>query len=388
LEVTHPAIYQYQLESKSNLSRRAFLRYVFHEVRVPLNTISLGVQLLSEVRGQIQQEDLETILVLNEATTHIGETLNDVLVLQKLEEGSLKLVIKPFLIKDLLASCFGNESEVFARAKEKGVELTYKIAANTPEIVEGDKYRIRHVLVTLISNAVKYSNPDGIVTVSVEVDESGLYDYEIISSTFYRQRVDENAFSGSLDDNSAIMVFKVIDEGKGISPDDVPNVFIPFLVTRAGDLQKVRGSGVSLAIAKQIMDMHGGLITCSSVLGKGSVFTVVLPMTVRAEHMSDGLLKATNQTIDNLMPYPAPANPPPSDGGKKILTIDTSDEGSKSSIEGSKSSIETTSTQPLAPAASAPLPIYSPFAHNTNAFFADIEKTPTTPLKALVVDGI
>jgi len=144
LELTHPAIYLYELETKSNATRRAFLRYVFHEVRVPLNSISLGIQLLGGNVKNFDEADAETFRFLNEATSLIGETLNDVLVLQKIEEGALALVLKPFVLRDLLISCISPDSDMYDAARSKNVKLRHKVASNIPEVVKGDKYRLRH----------------------------------------------------------------------------------------------------------------------------------------------------------------------------------------------------------------------------------------------------
>jgi signal transduction histidine kinase len=322
LEVTHRSLYQWDIEEKAHADRRAFLRYVFHEVRVPLNSISLGIELLTDVN--LTDTDRETVIMMREAASFMGETLNDVLAIQRIEEGALKLIAKPFSIDDLI--CVSIEP-FLALAEDKGVQVISSISPDVPMFVTGDKYRLKHVLMNLISNAVKFSRVNTSVKVIVDsfgiedeakLVESGLdlkafrklmqnsnkvdvqKDHKVDShftgmfeasgrsldegeSCIAPQAFDSHFYTSSdegLDPGTIIYQFCVHDEGSGISPANIENLFNPFLTNHTGELKKGRGTGAGLAISNEIVKLHGGAIHVKSDINIGSVFTVYVPLQV------------------------------------------------------------------------------------------------------------
>ena len=177
LEVSHPAIGLIDAEKFSNTSRRAFIRYVFHEVRVPLNSIALGIQILANhgqdsdgkscVASVYDKTQMDTLSMIRDAVNFMGDTLNDVMALQKVEEGSLELILKPFSIYDLFQNIEDTFLEVSSTAD---VALETVVDNSMPQRLIGDKFRIRHVLCNLVSNAIKYSNPGSVVKLIVQSD--------------------------------------------------------------------------------------------------------------------------------------------------------------------------------------------------------------------------
>jgi signal transduction histidine kinase len=153
---------------KAEEARIAFLRYVFHEVRVPLNSVSLGIQLLTE-SDHLVAEDKETVDTMREATGFMTETLNDVLSLQKIEEGKLHLDMRPFKPAGLVRSVVSNFRSLF---ESKYITVTATIDEDVPEELLGDQFRLEHVLGNLLSNAIKFSDPDSIIRIHVYKDTS------------------------------------------------------------------------------------------------------------------------------------------------------------------------------------------------------------------------
>lgn len=222
---------------KAEESRLMFLRYVFHEVRVPLNSISLGLQLIND-SPHITPQDHEMINMMNEATTFMSETLNDVLSFQKMEQGMLELEIQPFVPIDLVQSVLHNFR---TQCESKSIRTDFQIDSDVPLMILGDKFRLEHVLGNLLSNAIKFSDPNSHIQINVKFESEEKY-----------------------------VTFFVIDEGPGISADDQKLLFQPFMQIRPGELQKGRGSGLGLSICKNIIELHYGKIGCRSQLRCGT----------------------------------------------------------------------------------------------------------------------
>jgi signal transduction histidine kinase len=144
------------LEEKQRAAKAhlMFLRYVFHEVRVPLNSVCLGLQLLQE-NSLYAQAEQEVLTMMNDATTSMAATLNDVLSLQKIEEGMLELDYQPFSPMHLLLTVLHYFK---AQYESKNILVTYHIDSNVPQQILGDPYRLEHVLGNLLSNAIKFSD--------------------------------------------------------------------------------------------------------------------------------------------------------------------------------------------------------------------------------------
>lgn len=251
LETSHPAVGLIDAENFSLTSRRAFLRYVFHEVRVPLNSIALGLQILSG-NEDLDQTEGETISMMKEAATFMGEVLNDVMALQRVEEGSLELVKRPFLLLELFQTI---EDSFIDMANEMDIQFITEIDPALPLRLVGDKFRIGHVLANLVSNAIKFSFVKG----SVVLRASAIAPHA----------------------KGVTVKFSVQDSGAGISAaDQAEDIFQPFRNLKHGELKKDRGSGLGLAICRELVHMHGGSISYTSQLGQGSTFDVVLPLDI------------------------------------------------------------------------------------------------------------
>ena len=274
VEVLNPSTFQLLIEERANESRRSFLRYVFHEVRVPLNSITLGLHLLDESRS-LEESDAETINMMREATFFMTETLNDVLSIQKIEEGMLELHFERFWIRELVHTV---SLSFRGQLSSKEIQLIINIDDNVPKSVLGDRFRLEHVVANFLSNAVKFSPHKGLVYLNVS--------YGVRSPGW--------------------VTFSVVDEGPGISLQDQKNLFVPYVQIRPGELQRGKGTGVGLAICKEIVALHNGDIGCNSPVksppfqegkGCGSEFY----FSILFESFSDDEMMATHTTqlLDN-----------------------------------------------------------------------------------------
>jgi signal transduction histidine kinase len=255
------------MEQKVSYSRRSFLRYIFHELRVPLNAILLGVQFLSDSNRYSDAVDKDLLTTIVESSSVIAETLSDILVLQKLESGAMKLIHKPYTISELISSVTGKHNEYMTIANLRGIKMEVTIHEQVPATVIGDKFRIAHVLSIILSNAIKFSPNNSLIRIVISVGARE-------TATSIR---DKQSISGKAGE---LLVFKIIDQGVGISESTLKTIFIPYLHTRPGDLKRGHGSGLSLAICKEIIDLHNGRISCLSTENLGSTFTIELPFQV------------------------------------------------------------------------------------------------------------
>jgi len=255
-------------ERRANDSRRAFLKYLFHEVRTPLNSLSIGIEILNR-SSTLDEVERESLLMMSSASEFMAGTLNDVLSMQKIEEGKMELEFRPFSLEEVIHSIF---STYRGAAFAKKLHLVKKMESNVPERTLGDKFKIEHVVGNLLSNAIKFSPPGGTITVSATIVDDALDD-------IHRGYIQTNNFHPEL--NSVKVKLSVRDEGPGIPKEHQAKLFGSFVQIRAGDLQNGGGSGLGLSLCKQITELHGGSVGFESVEGRGSEFFVILPLQVK-----------------------------------------------------------------------------------------------------------
>lgn len=220
--------------------RSAFLAALSHELRTPLNAI-LGFSdvLLSEVDGPLSAEARENLEIVSTSGRHLASLIDDILDLSALESGQLRLA-RAYVDVFSIAESVVREAQVTAQAKGLEVRLCGSTA-----IAWADPRRVRQMLNNLVGNAVKFT-VRGYVEVAV------------------------------LRENSNTTTLRVADTGPGIAPSEQTAIFEEY---RQSGEERVRraGTGLGLAITRRLVGMHGGRITLASNVGKGSVFSILLP---------------------------------------------------------------------------------------------------------------
>ncbi|MCJ7523642.1 MAG: response regulator [Candidatus Aminicenantes bacterium] len=236
-----------------------FLANMSHELRTPLNSLLLLSQSLVENKtGNLTKEQVEYARIIHGGGSDLLNLINDILDLSKIEAGQMDLQLGTVRIRDLadgVRSFFGHMTE------EKGLQLEIAVRADAPALITSDHKRIEQVIKNLMSNAIKFSD-SGSVTV-----------------TFARPAPDTNLSRSGLAAGACLAV-EVKDTGIGIAPENKKIIFEAFQQGDGGTARKYGGTGLGLSISRELAHLLGGEIRVESEAGKGSTFTLYLPVAV------------------------------------------------------------------------------------------------------------
>jgi signal transduction histidine kinase len=272
-------------EGREASSRRKLLRYVFHEMRAPLNAISMAVELLTNqyktgATPKSRKADLETLQMIEEASLTMERTLKDSMTLQRIEEGLLVPQVKIFSVHEM---CDDIHDALMLVLRSSSVRFAYSVDPAVPVQLVGDHFRLRHVVAHVVSNGIKYSRPGDVVRMRVTLgprtqafscdeDEGGGVGHEVEGADGERISLTVKA--------SENVVFSISDQGVGMSAElQASDIFKPFSTLKTDELKNFRGSGLGLAICKKIMHFLQGAISYNSVPNEGTTFTVTYPLT-------------------------------------------------------------------------------------------------------------
>ncbi|MEH2054681.1 MAG: hybrid sensor histidine kinase/response regulator [Nostoc sp.] len=225
-----------------NQLKSEFVSMFSHDIRNPLNTILLAAGLLQNYDEKLTKEKkLNHLQMIRSAIKNMGQLLDEVSFIGKADSGRLRCEL---ISLDLEAFCRQLVEEVRLMANEKHLTLVFTSFGQLGEAL-WDKSLLRHFLSNLLTNAIKYSLPDGLVH------------FELIGQ-------------------EKTVIFRIQDWGIGIPKEDQKRLFQPF--QRADNVGTIPGTGLGLAIAKKCVDAHGGEIVINSEVGVSTTFTVTLPL--------------------------------------------------------------------------------------------------------------
>ena len=235
-----------QLAKQNEQSKQAFFRNMSHDMRTPLNAI-LGSSELARQHLDEPQRAAGYLDRIDSSGRYLLGLINDILEMARMEHGQVQLESRPFDLRKCVDDCL---AAFRMQAGREGKALRENFAAG-PETVVGDERRIQQILNNLLSNAFKFTPAGGEITLSVRQTESGEYGrYE----------------------------FAVADTGIGMSPEFLRRIFEPYArEMRFGD-RAASGTGLGMSITRSLAALMGGEIQVESEPGKGSRFTVVLPL--------------------------------------------------------------------------------------------------------------
>ena len=263
---------------RANQAKSEFLANVSHELRTPLNAIVGFVELLRDgFYGDLTPRQVPPVDRIAASATHLRHLVDQVLDIAKIAAGRLEvhsetIVLRPFVLNVA--------SELESLVSEKGLALSITVGASLPR-VRTDPTHLRQILINLIGNAVKYT-PSG--SVSVRARLLGAPEELGPRTPTPRAGMDDPSAAALLAKapRSGIWVaLQVIDTGVGIAANDLARIFDEFEQVNAGPRgdSMQRGTGLGLAISRRLARLLGGDISVESVLGRGSTFTIWLPVS-------------------------------------------------------------------------------------------------------------
>jgi PAS domain S-box-containing protein len=239
---------------QASRAKTDFLSRMSHELRTPLNAILGFSQLLT--LGPLAAEQAEDVEHISRAGQHLLGLIDEVLDLARIESGEMTLAVAPTALAPIVA---GATELVASMACERGVTIEEPQVPDSTWVI-ANQQRLRQVLVNLLANAIKFNREGGTVTLGVEA------------------RPDEVSVS-------------VSDTGVGIAADKLARLFKPF--DRLGAQSGVEGSGLGLALSRELLELMGGTIEVDSQPGVGSTFTVRLPSSVTRTETPSALVLAS-----------------------------------------------------------------------------------------------
>ncbi|MEO0484264.1 MAG: ATP-binding protein [Planctomycetota bacterium] len=232
-------------------SRDAFVAQATHELRAPLTNIRLYVEEAIE-DGVSERDRIEALQVINRESRRLERTISDMLSVSEIEAGTLTLREAEVRLDTLFEEL---ESEFQAQARDRQIELAFDTPPKYP-VAFADRDKLVLAVHNVVGNAIKYTHSGGRVDVQVTADDERL---EV----------------------------SISDTGVGIPEDALPRIFERFYRVGGEDTEGVTGSGLGLALAREVVRLHGGEIQVESEVGRGSRFMITLPIVRRERSASE-----------------------------------------------------------------------------------------------------
>jgi signal transduction histidine kinase/ActR/RegA family two-component response regulator len=250
-------------------AKTRFISTMTHELRTPMNSIIGFTELAINDTDPVKSKDYLNKILLN--SDLLLQIINDVLDISKIEAGKMEIENIPFDLHELLTAC---RTVILPRSVEKDVNLYFYAEPSIGWKLIGDPLRLRQVLLNLLTNAVKFTNRNGVIKILATL-------------------VDGTA-------SNVTIHFEIKDTGIGMSPEQLAKISQPFVQAESGTSRKYGGTGLGLAISKNILEMMGSNLNIESMLGIGSKFSFDITFaTLKLEEDTSNTEVLPENTDDN-----------------------------------------------------------------------------------------
>lgn len=279
---------QKNLEAALETARHAsqaksqFLASVSHDIRTPCSAI-VGLTEIAERHVGEKDRVEECLSKITLSSHHLISLINDVLEMSKIESGRFMLNDESFSLEELVSLV-----DVIAQQQARTKQLVFHMEADDVSgvYVRGDSLRLRQVLLNLIGNAVKYTEPGGEVRLRVRLERPGCVspdrapctDESLMLGESRGTDFPETPCGGEGACGCALYRFEIEDNGIGMAPEFVGRIFEPFERERSDETRSIEGTGLGMSVTKSIVDQMGGAIAVKSERHHGTTFTVDLPL--------------------------------------------------------------------------------------------------------------
>lgn len=243
---------------RANRAKTVFLSNMSHEIRTPMNAI-IGLYNIALRRQDIDGEMRDILNQIGAHARHLIALINDILDMSLIEAGDVKLKHEEFSFGSMLDQI---NTMTESQCDDKGLSFECNVKGQLDDYYIGDDLKLKQMILNILGNAVKYTSAPGSVTFSVEETDRH--------------------------DNKAQLRFVISDTGAGISPDFIPKLFTSFAKEVEGSSNSFGSTGLGMAITKNIVDMMDGRIRVESEKGKGTTFTVTVPLEICPDKDSAG----------------------------------------------------------------------------------------------------
>ncbi len=233
---------------EANKAKTAFLSNMSHEIRTPMNAI-IGLDSLALRNASLPPETREYLEKIGESARHLLGLINDILDMSRIESGRMVLRKEEFSFRGMLEQI---NTMVMSQCSEKGLRYECTVIGGVSDHYIGDDMKLKQVLINILSNAIKFTDAPGLVTLTVERTAT----YEGQSS----------------------IRFVVRDTGIGMDSSFIPRIFDSFTQENSSRSSKYGSTGLGMAITKNIVELMNGTISVESEKGVGSEFTVVITL--------------------------------------------------------------------------------------------------------------
>ena len=239
----------------ANKAKTAFLSNMSHEIRTPMNAI-IGLQSLAIRNEELPAETHEYLEKIGGSARHLLGLINDILDMSRIEAGRMTIRREEFSFRGMMEQI---NTMVMSQCEENGLNYECTVIGGVSDYYIGDDMKLKQVLINILSNAIKFTGAPGSITLSVE--RTAVYQ------------------------DQSTLRFVIKDTGIGMEKDFIPHIFESFTQEDSSRNNKYGSTGLGMAITKNIVELMNGTISVTSEKGKGSEFTVIVPLK-NSDHQS------------------------------------------------------------------------------------------------------